>query len=123
MGRQGGVCAWERGRARDGAAGRWDGRDVQLYTQGADDPLMIDARRGIKEQRALVKQISCKLDLDFKEHTLELPVEKGEPIRVTIYVRSLIGVARWFARSVDSRHCIPHVQRDANGDTDAAYPA
>ena len=78
--------------------------------RGADDPLMIDARRGIKEQRALVKQISCKLDLDFKEHTLELPVEKGEPIRVTMYVRSLTGVARWFARSVDSRHCIPHVQ-------------
>ena len=97
-------------------------RDSQQYTVGAHDDLMIDARKGIAEQRAVVTQISRKLGLDFKEHILELPMDGSPAVKVTMYARSLTGVARWLARLVDSHHCIPRVQRDGNGDRYYSHP-
>ena len=79
-------------------------RDEQLHTVGASEPLQMDARRGLKPQRQLVAAIAARLRLNFVPHVLAVEIN-GKPISITMYARSLEGVAAWFARFLTPEHC------------------
>jgi|EP00966_Prymnesium_polylepis_P336267 hypothetical protein len=53
--------------------------EVQEDTQGADQPLQMDARKGMAPQRAVLDSIIRNFEMQFEPHELELPIGEQQP--------------------------------------------
>jgi len=86
----------------------------QKHTAGSHMPLLMDARYGLKPQRAILDGLLDQLGLRFRTRQLMVELVPGQPaVAVLMHYRVLAEVARFLFRFVTPEHCRPRKLFDA----------
>ena len=96
--------------------------EQHVDTRGADEPLLLDPKKGLGPPRAILDGITASLGLEFRPRTLELSIGTEDPVQVVMYARDVEALARLMFRFVLPEHCTPRQPLDAAGDRIFSHP-
>ena len=96
--------------------------EQHVDTRGADEPLLLDPKKGLGPPRAILDGITKSLGLEFRPRTLELSIGSDDPVQVVMYARDIEALARLMFRFVLPEHCTPRQPLDADGDRIFSHP-
>ena len=85
--------------------------EQQVDTRGADEPLLLDPKKGLGPPRAILDGITASLGLEFRPHTLELSIGADAPVQVVMYARDIEAVSGGTTyvsvRTAGALHAVP----------------